>query len=67
MSATPKRRTVTYIVRIWAEYLTEQPPRWYGVIEIVSSGHKKHFSELDEISDFIHEQTTMQIRTEDQQ
>jgi hypothetical protein len=67
VSAPLKRRTVIYIVRVWAEYLSEQPPRWCGVIETVGIEHKLHFSQLDEIADFIRKQTNIQINVEDKQ
>jgi hypothetical protein len=65
MNTPVKRRTVICIVRVWAEYLNEPPPRWCGVIEMVGSGHQIHFSQLDEIVDFIRKQTMIQIDTED--
>ena len=67
MNAPLKRRTVIYIVRVWAEYLSEPPPHWCGVIEMVGSKHKIHFSQLDEIADFIRIQTNIQINVEDKQ
>jgi len=63
MNPTPKRRTMTYIVRIWAEYQDEQPPRWCGVIEVAGSGLKTYFSQLDEMNDFIKQQTTLHHNT----
>ena len=66
MDAIPKRQTVTFIVRVWAEYLAEQPPRWYGMVEMVGNPQKSHFSRLNEIVDFIQEQSTTRNGMEDQ-
>jgi hypothetical protein len=53
MNSPTRRETVTYIVRIWAEYLHEHPPRWCGEIETIDSGKKKHFSELSQMTNLI--------------
>jgi hypothetical protein len=57
MNPFPSRQTVTFIVRIWAEYLQEQPPRWSGVIEPVEGGEKIHFTDLTQITDIIQQKT----------
>jgi hypothetical protein len=64
MSSLTSRRTVTYIVRVWAEYLNEQPPRWCGVIELVGNGERFHFSGINEMTDLIQQQTSDQIEKE---
>lgn len=64
MNRSPKRQTVTYIVRVWVEYLQEQPPSWRGEIELVGRGRKTHFSHLHEMIDFIQRQSIQPI-TED--
>lgn len=53
MKYPPKRRTLTYIVRVWAEYLDGTHPRWCGEIEVAGCGEKVHFTNLEEITDFI--------------
>ena len=53
MNYPPKRRTLTYIVRIWAEYLDAEPARWCGEIEVAGYGEKAHFANLEEMTDFI--------------
>jgi len=65
MSAFIKPHTITFIVRVWAEYLNEAPPRWRGELNRVGNEQKVHFSQLDEITDFIRKQTMIQINTED--
>jgi hypothetical protein len=65
MDVPPKRRTVIFIVRVWAEYLSEQSLCWRGVIEMVGKGRKKQFSHLEDIVEFIRKQTSAQINTED--
>lgn len=56
MNYPPKRSTLTYIVRIWAEYLDEPQPRWCGEIEQAGDGRKAHFASLEEMTDFIRRQ-----------
>ncbi len=47
------RRTETFIVRIWAEYLEQTPPAWRGEIEHVGEEDVIRFGSLNEMSDFI--------------
>ena len=56
MTFSNQRKTITYIVRVWAEYLDETPPHWRGVVEPVGSGEKFHFTELTHIIDIIQEE-----------
>ena len=58
MTFSTKRQTVTYVVRIWAEYLDESPPRWCGAIESVGGGGNFFFAHLDEIVAIIQENTS---------
>jgi len=63
------RRTVTFVVRLWAEYLGQTPPVWRGEIERVgssdwsdevervSSVRRWTFGDLDELVDFMRRQT----------
>ena len=53
MSDHLPRRTVTFIVRLWAEYLEQTPPTWRGEIEHVGSGEVKRFGNVDEMLEFI--------------
>ena len=53
MNIPPKRQTISFIVRVWTEYLNEQPPRWCGIIEAVDGGEKIHFADLAQIADLI--------------
>ena len=57
MTYTTKRKTVSYIVRIWAEYLDESPPRWRGVVETVRDGEQIHFTELSQVLSIIQQKT----------
>jgi hypothetical protein len=47
------RRTETFIVRMWAEYLDQTPPIWRGEIEHVGSGKVTRFKDLSEIDGHI--------------
>jgi len=51
------RRTVTFVVRVWAEYLEQTPPTWRGEIEHVGSKEVMHFGNVDEILEFIEDLT----------
>jgi len=64
MNSTPKRKTKSYIVRVWAEYLDEQPPCWYGEIESIESGEKSHFKELTQVIEIIQQETRLTIKKE---
>ena len=48
-----RRRTETFIVRVWAEYLEQTPPVWRGEIEHAGSGEKAHFRETADVVRFI--------------
>ena len=43
MHRLPKRRTRTYILRIWVEYLTQIPPTWRGEVEDVTTKEVRRF------------------------
>ena len=63
------RRTVTFVVRLWAEYLGQTPPVWRGEIErvgssdwsdeveCVSSVQRWIFGDLGELVNFMRRQT----------
>ena len=53
MSDPLPRRTVTFVVRLWAEYLEQTPPAWRGEIEDVGSGAKAYFREAADVTKFI--------------
>jgi len=47
------RRTVTFIVRVWAEYREQTPPVWRGEIEDVESREVMRFQTLGEVTDHL--------------
>lgn len=53
MAAPLHRQTISLIVRIWAEYLDDQPPAWRGVIEGAEPGEINPFTSLDELTQII--------------
>jgi hypothetical protein len=53
MSDPLPRRTATFIVRLWAEYLDQTPPAWRGEIEHVSSGETMCFGDVNQMWEFI--------------
>lgn len=52
-----KRHTVVFIVRLWAEYLSEQPPSWRGVIEGSEPGQGIPFTSMEEMNEIIKQKT----------
>lgn len=60
-----KRRTCVYVVRIWAEYLNEQPPCWRGTIEGREPGERSAFTSLEEMRDMIEQKTLSVIHIEE--
>ena len=50
-------RAHTFIARFWLEprEIANAEPIWRGVVEHISSGHRKYITELGEISAFIAE------------
>ena len=59
-----KRHTVVFIVRLWAEYLSEQPPSWRGVIEGHEPGKSTPFTSLEEMNEIIKKITLAEIEME---
>jgi hypothetical protein len=59
------RRTATFIVRIWAEYLGQSPPAWRGEIEHVESREKAYLHEASDIVEFITALAPGEVRSED--
>lgn len=59
-----KRHTVVFIVRLWAEYLTEQPPAWRGVIDGNEPGRGTPFTSLEEMNEIIQQMAISKIELE---
>jgi hypothetical protein len=57
MAAPLHRQTISLIVRVWAEYLNDQPPAWRGVIEGAEPGDINPFTSLDELTRIIQQKT----------
>jgi hypothetical protein len=53
MKATFHRRTITFVVRLWGEYLDQATPSWRGEIQRLDSGERAHFQHLVQILAFI--------------
>ena len=64
---TVSRRTETFIVRLWAEYLEQTPPAWRGEIEHVGSKEVMHFGNLDEMSRWIQKRVETQRDASEQE
>lgn len=64
MDRTLKRHTITFIVRIWAEYLEQSPPQCRGEIERLDKSEKAHFFRLQQIPSIIRRSLAIQNPTE---
>lgn len=53
MKSPLTRRTVTYIVRVWTEYLGETPPVWRGEVALVNGEEVHYFRDLEEMTAWI--------------
>ena len=62
MNTFPKRQTMTFIVRVWAEYIENQPQSWRGEVESVTGGGKTHFANLTQMAAFIQAETRLFIK-----
>lgn len=51
MTQPLKRRTITYILRIWVEYLDREPPELIGEIEVVASKQRSYFRGMQGLAD----------------
>lgn len=51
----PKRRDVTFLVRMWPREHTDGDADWRGSVHEVSSGKRLFVSETREVADFIAE------------
>jgi hypothetical protein len=49
MSRPLARRTVTFIVRVWAEYLEQSPPLWRGEVQVAATREVLHFQSREEL------------------
>ena len=61
MNKSFRRRTETFIVRFWAEYLKQIPPIWRGEIEHVDSGQTLRFGDRDQMLEFM-QTLTMKLK-----
>ena len=51
---TPLRRqTITFVVRVWVEYLNQENPCWRGEIEHPGTGGSLYFTDLSEMAEII--------------
>ena len=53
MNDIPRRNTLTFVVRVWIEYLEQTLPSWRGEVEVIGGDEKAHFQSLQEITAFI--------------
>lgn len=53
MSPQLQRKTAVFIVKIWAEYLQEQPPIWRGEVRQAQTDETIYFSSLADLWQFL--------------
>ena len=53
MTGYLRRRTVAFTVRIWAEYLEQNPPSWRGEVACIGSERQVVFTDLDRLFEFL--------------
>ncbi len=58
-----KPEATSFIIRIWIDSAAEnsEPPIWRGVIEQVGSTEKRHFQELQTVTQFIRERADLDL------
>jgi hypothetical protein len=59
-----RRNTISFVVRVWAEYQGQIPASCYGEIECLDNGEKYHFRHWQEIATFIERQTSEALANE---
>lgn len=53
MSKSLERQTTLFIIRLWSEHLTRDPPTFRGEIEHVLSKQKYYFLNIEELNQFL--------------
>ncbi len=53
MTKPLKLERVSYVIRVWVEFLHKEPPQFRGEIEHAESKQRKYFSKVEDIQDFI--------------
>jgi hypothetical protein len=66
MSNPLQRRTISFVVRVWAEYLDQRPPSWRGSIEMCDQEGEIPFTNLEYLLRLIQEKTIDQLKMEDE-
>lgn len=66
MSTPIQRCTISFVVRVWAEYLHQQPPAWRGALEMCDQGGEIPFACLEELLTLIQEKTLHHLKMEDE-
>lgn len=63
MTTPLHRQTISLIIRVWAEYLENQPPVWRGVIEGSMPGDIKPFTSLEDLIRIIQQKSLTEINS----
>ena len=61
-----QRCTIAFVVRVWAEYLGQDPPSWRGVLELCDQSEEIPFTTLEEMMGLIQEITMIHYQLEDE-
>lgn len=63
MKSPLTRCTITYIVRVWTEYVHATPPVWCGEVILVEREEVYHFRDLEALNAFI--RRSVEAKSED--
>jgi hypothetical protein len=53
--------SISFVLRVWAEFLTREPPQLRGEIENVENKQRIYFSKMEDIQQFI-EKSALETR-----
>ncbi len=53
MTKPLKIHSISFVLRVWAEFLTREPPQLRGEMENVETKQRIYFSKIEDIQQFI--------------
>ncbi len=53
MTKPLKIHSISFVLRVWAEFLTREPPQLRGEMENVENKQRIYFSKMEDIQNFI--------------
>lgn len=61
MNLTTKRHTIVFVIRLWAEYLSENPCAWRGTLSGIEPKDDVPFASLEEMNALLMEKAYGQL------